>query len=186
MQLNPSKIPVKILGIDPGSLVVGFCLLESKKVGTYNPSDFRMTDAGVLQANKKLSHAHRIGELHQALYELVVEIKPTHCIMEQAFYGVNARSALRLGEARGALVSALSRIGIVVEEITPTQVKKTVTGSGHADKNQVRLAIEALLRVKLGNLPLDASDAAAIALSYGLSLAMIPSQPEPLNARELR
>jgi len=125
----------------------------------------------VIKANLELSFGERIGLLHEALYDLVVEWKPDLVIMEDAFFGANARSALKLGMARGALLAAVSRTGLPVKEVSPTHVKKTVTGSGAADKEKISLALKALIGFERGNLPYDATDALAIALCYGVTLS---------------
>ncbi len=162
-----------ILGIDPGSKVAGFAVLQVPDTHAFQPRHFKIVDAGSLKADLKQSHAERIGYMHEALYGLIGEWRPDICVMEKAFTGLNHQSALRLGEARGALIAAVRRHGIAVEEITPTAVKKTVAGSGHATKEQIALALQMLLQFNRGSLPYDVSDAVAIALAYGMSLSLV-------------
>lgn len=166
---------MRVVGIDPGSHIVGFgCLDLGKGQHVGNPNRWNVVDAGVLKADGKARHCDRITALHEALYALLDELKPDICIMERAFTGVNALSALRLGEARGALISAAGRLGIPLTEITPAEAKRTIAGNGAASKEQVSLALESLLRFKRGALPHDASDALAIAYCGALTAGVKP------------
>jgi crossover junction endodeoxyribonuclease RuvC len=122
---------------------------------------------GVLKADLSLSFHSRIGKLHLALCQLIETTKPTIGVIEKAFLGPNVQSALKLGEARGALVSALTRFELPIFEVAATQVKNHITGKGHASKAQVALALKALLGTDWGKIPYDATDALAIALTFG-------------------
>ena len=135
------------------------------------PNDFLLAEAGVIKSNLKLSHAERIGLLHDSLVSLIEELQPDVVVLEKAFYGVNVSSALKLGETRGALIAAARRFSLPVRELTPASVKKTIAGNGRASKEEVNLALRTLLKFELGSLPHDVSDAVALALCYGLSYA---------------
>lgn len=161
----------RILGIDPGSRIVGFALLEAKGRLPKQPRDFRVAEMGVLKADTSLSFTERIGFLHLGLCRLIEISKPTVCVMEKAFLGPNVQSALKLGEARGALLSALTRFNLEAFELSPTSVKQYITGLGHASKAQVSLALKALIGVQKGSLPYDATDALALALAFGIGVA---------------
>lgn len=132
-----------------------------------------MIACGTIRSKAGLSHTDRTGYLHDALYQLASQYSPEVCVMEKAFTGINPLSALRLGETRGALIAAVRRLGISVFEVTPTQVKKAITGQGHATKEQIAHALRYLLAFDRGDLPPDVSDAVAIGLSYGLSLGLL-------------
>ena len=159
-----------IIGIDPGSRVVGFAILRAKVAKPRMPRDFVVVDAGVIKTNVDLSMPERLGHIHDAVHGLTAELSPTHCAIEKAFYGVNASSALKLGEARGAIVAAVRRHGLAVFEITPAEVKRTIACAGAASKEDVCRAVTALLGFDRGKLPFDATDAVAIALACGLNL----------------
>ncbi len=161
---------LRILGIDPGSRLVGFGLLASSRRDPLGPRDFRVIDAGVLRAPLSESIHVRLGLLHDTLFELLETLRPDVCVIERSFHGVNASTAIKLGEARGALLAAVSRHKIPVTEITPAEVKRTVAGGGAADKERVALAVSSLLGFQRGALPHDATDALAIALTHGLSI----------------
>lgn len=164
----------RILGIDPGSKITGFCILAApyssgKSTGMFQPSLIKVIDAGVIRPHYKLSHSERYGQLHNTLHQIAMERKPDVCVIERAFTGINPNSALRLGETRGALISAVRRLSIDVAELSPTQIKKITTGQGHATKEQIARAMQILLGFERGDLPFDVTDAMAIALSHALS-----------------
>lgn len=157
-----------ILGIDPGSKLTGFGVLSSHP----NKSrSFWVKDAGVIRPTTQKSHSDRLGEIHEAVYNLIAECKPEVCVIEKGFTGINHHSALRLGETRGAIISAARRLEVKIVETAPTTVKKNVTGQGHASKEAISLSLKALLGFDRGGLPYDVTDAVAIALSYGMSSA---------------
>ena len=159
---------MRILGIDPGSRVIGFGLLECSKSGSMIASQYKIMEAGVLRANLELPLVQRIGSIHQAMYDLTKQLKPNYCVIESAFMGVNAQSALKLGQARGALISAMSRCDVPIHEIAPTKVKKLMAGVGHGTKEQVSEGVQRLLKVTIPDVPSDVTDALAIALSFML------------------
>ncbi len=163
----------KILGIDPGSRVAGFGLLQSRTRSPVVPRDFRILEAGVIRLDVASHLSDRLGHLHDAIAGMIAEATPTICVIEKAFCGVNASSALKLGEVRGAVISAVRRQGVPVAEITPAQVKMLIAGRGQASKQEVCSAIESCLQFSRGRLPHDATDALAIALAYGISQAAI-------------
>lgn len=167
---------VRILSIDPGSKITGFGLLEAPRLFA-NIRQTKLLAYGVLRSQLNLSHAERIGQLHEALYTLGEKYKPNLCVIERAFTGINPHSALRLGETRGAVIAAFRRLNIDIAEVSPTQVKKAITGQGHASKEAVQFALKQLLGIELSEFPLDASDAVAIGLSYSLSLGIAASPP---------
>ena len=160
---------MKIFGIDPGSQVAGFACLVTRTSVPLRSSDFALLGAGAIKMNRSLKHVTRIGELFRQIDLLLDEFKPDICVIEKAFFGVNVSSAIKLGEARGALIAAATKRGIVVGEITPAEVKRLVVGNGRATKEEVARCLKANLIIPDGNYPFDVTDAVAIALSYGLS-----------------
>lgn len=161
----------RIMGIDPGTLIAGFAVVEARKSLPMSPRDFQIVGAGVLRTQRSLSAWERIGIMHQSMHELMVEFQPKVCILENVFFGKNVNSAITLGQVRGAFISAASRSNISVEEIASTKVKKIISGNGHAGKEEVLRALHALMGFDKGKLPFDASDALAIALSFALTEA---------------
>ncbi len=167
----------RIIGIDPGTLLAGFAVVEATKPIPMHPRDFRILGAGVLRAQRSLSSWERIGMMHQSMHELMEEFQPKICVLENVFFGKNVQSAITLGQVRGAFISAAYRSRLKIAEIAPTTVKKMVSGNGHAGKEEVLNSLQALMGFNKGKLPFDASDALAIALSFALKLAWEPKWP---------
>ena len=159
----------RILGIDPGSRVCGFALVEAKKKHPIHVRDFELWDLGILKADIALSFPERIGLLHEKLYELIGELKPSHCVIEDSFCGNNPRSALKLGQARGALISAIQRHRLPIVELTPAHVKSMIAGRGAASKEELSRYLSMQFLKDFTKVPLDATDALAIALAFGVS-----------------
>lgn len=159
-----------ILGVDPGSKITGYAFLEVPEGLVVSPRELKILDAGVLKTAAPLSFPEKIGLLHGGLYHLVRIYQPLVGIFEKPFYGKNVSTTIRLAETRGALIAACTRQKIEIHEITPAEVKKSVTGSGQADKDTVALGLKSLLKFDLKDLPFDAADAVAIAFCYCMRL----------------
>jgi len=164
-----AQLPI-ILGIDPGSRITGYAFIQGKKSTPVLPRDFEIVDAGVLRIDSDIPYLERIGMLHEAVHQLMVQHQPQVCVLEKAFHDRNASTSIKLGELRGCYIAACSRLAIDVKEITPAEVKKTLTGNGRSEKEGVALAIKTLMGFDRGGLPHDVTDALAIALCFGLQL----------------
>jgi crossover junction endodeoxyribonuclease RuvC len=153
---------VRILGVDPGSRAAGWAVVS------FDDSP-RLVAAGVLRPPTDTPFAERLRALHDGLLAVAERERPDEAAVERVFSGVNPQSLITLGEARGVLLLALARAGIPVHEVTPAEIKKTVTGTGQAGKEQVRRMVLSLLGSPPGasRLALDAADAAAAALTHG-------------------
>lgn len=160
---------MKIVGIDPGSQVAGFAVIESLVPAPMNPRQYKVVDIGVWRFKRGLPHSERLATLHQVVFELLSSHKPDICVLEKAFGGVNIGSALKLGEARGVVVAAASRCQSELIQINPTHAKKSVTGKGHAGKDEVAQCLKLIMGFDRGNLPHDATDALCLALAFGLT-----------------
>lgn len=158
----------RILGIDPGSRVAGFAVLEALRDKPFHAKDFRYLDIGVINLPSSLPLGKRLGLLHDSLYRIGEMWSPEHCVIEKAFVGVNINSALRLGESRGAITCAVQRLSVTTSEISATRVKQLITGRGRASKEEVRKGLSYLFKTDFHHLPYDATDALAIALAFGL------------------
>ncbi len=160
----------RYLGVDPGSIVTGYACIEqdTKKIS----NKVKIIDVGVIKAEKSWDFVTRITALEASLAELIEELKPTHFSIEKAFSHKNPASALRLGEVRGVYILAASKAGLSIDQYTPKAIKKMVTGKGTASKEHVCQVLNTLLKIDLNHLPLDASDALAIAYSQSISNMM--------------
>lgn len=149
---------IRILGIDPGSRVTGFGVIE---VGRGKLS---YVTSGCIRVQGK-SLPEKLKSIFESVTEIVTEFSPTEMAVEQVFMRNNVASALKLGQARGAVICAGVIQELDVFEYSATQIKLAVVGKGHADKTQVQFMMRALL--KLPGLPQeDAADALACALCH--------------------
>jgi crossover junction endodeoxyribonuclease RuvC len=148
---------LRILGIDPGTNVTGFGIVE--RVG----ARLGHVAHGVIRPARAQSMALRLAEIHAGLAALIAEHAPTHVVIEKIFVAASSRSALVLGQARGAALAAVGAVGLPFDEIAPQQIKLAVTGNGAAEKVQVQAMVRRLL--VLDALPQrDAADALAAAI----------------------
>lgn len=153
---------LRVLGLDPGSRHAGYGLVE--RTG----GRVRSLDCGRLSPDPTLSQAERLAALAAGLEALVARLRPDCAAVERVFHGVNSRSLIVLAEARGALLAVLGRHGLPVVELTPSEVKSAVAGSGRADKRQVARMVALQLGLADSALPADATDALAVALCHAL------------------
>ncbi|WP_235935314.1 crossover junction endodeoxyribonuclease RuvC [Candidatus Laterigemmans baculatus] len=149
----------RFLGIDPGLNTSGYGVIET------SPRGIRLVEAGVIRTKSRASLEHRLGELHEALSEIVATLRPDMMALEQLFsHYERPRTAILMGHARGVICLAAQLAGIPVESYAPTRVKKLLTGSGRAPKSQMQLAVKLQLNLDTLPEPADVADALAIAL----------------------
>lgn len=152
--------PRRILGIDPGSLRTGFGLV------LVHGHTIKHISHGTIILNNKQSLAERLKFLAADLSELIKKYEPHQAVVEDVFFCKNPRSALILGQARGAVLAILGQNDIHVHSITPTAVKAHITGRGQANKFQIAQFVAMHLNISPPSSS-DASDALAIALAHG-------------------
>lgn len=170
-------IPVRILGVDPGTRNVGYGVLEVTTSGTAprrSATPFRYLECGVIEASPREDLTERIFIVAQALAEVIDEFVPAVMAIEKAFYGRNAASALKLGQARGALMLMARLRALPVFEYAPSQIKQAVTGHGRATKAEIQHRVGTLCQLQRPPAT-DAADALAIALCHGLQCNWRPS-----------
>ncbi len=151
--------PRIVLGIDPGSQFTGFGVLLSDGARIEHLSH------GVIAPPAEMSFARRVGIISEEIEALIARIRPHVAVIERVFLGRNADSAFKLGHARGVAVAAAVRGGAEVVEYATRAVKKGITGSGAASKEQVQLVLFAALGIR-ERARLDASDALALAFHH--------------------
>lgn len=152
----------RVLGVDPGSRVVGYAVVDRHERG-----QFHYRECGTIAAPARAPVAERLLELATGLREVIRELAPTEAALEDVFSHRNARSALVLGQARGAIQLVLAEHGLAVSAYPPATVKKTVCGNGRAAKEQVQQMVTALTGLKRPPAE-DAADALAIAICHCL------------------
>lgn len=154
---------VRVVGIDPGTSVTGWAVVD----GPFHHA--RALGYGSWRLHGTLSA--RLCRMSQSLAEILARYEPTVVVVERNFAGHNVQSALRLGEARGAILATLGAYAVEVAEYTPAAVKLAVTGSGRATKTQVQAMVTRLLHLS-GQPGVDAADALALALCHLQSKAV--------------
>ncbi len=159
LPLKSGRLKTRILGIDPGSLVTGYGIIDSD--GTYS----------VYVASKPLrvraeTLPQRLKLIFEGVTAVIQEHQPEVVAIEKVFMNRNADSALKLGQARGAAIVAAVMQGLPISEYTPRHVKQAVVGKGNASKEQVQHMVGVLLNYQ-GSLQSDEADALAVALSHG-------------------
>jgi len=151
-----------ILGIDPGTLVVGYGALRLTAGGP------EFVAAGVLRPRRTATVPERLGEIGAGLDALLVDLAPATVVVEEAFVARNVQSALRIGEGRGVALAAATRYGAGVIQLPPAVAKKTLVGNGAASKEQVAGMVRRLLGLAEVEAVLDATDALALALAHAI------------------
>ena len=149
-----------VLGIDPGTRVVGYGAVETTSAG------FACVSAGVLRCTSSRSVPERLGELGAGLERLLEDLRPGVVVVEEAFAARNVQSALRIGEGRGVALACAARFGSRVVQLPPAVAKKALVGNGGAHKQQVAAMVARVLGLRAPPEPLDVTDALALALTY--------------------
>jgi crossover junction endodeoxyribonuclease RuvC len=164
--------PVITLGIDPGTAICGFGVVELRD------GSVRMIDAGCIRTPPEATDAERLHQLHGALRTLISEHRPERVGVERLFFQRNVQTAMTVGQARGVALLAAAESAVPIDEPTPNEVKQTICGNGSADKAQVAAMVERLLGISLTGVPDDATDALAIAIGCAYRAA---SQPRAMT-----
>ncbi|MEZ6194780.1 MAG: crossover junction endodeoxyribonuclease RuvC [Planctomycetota bacterium] len=151
-----------VLGLDPGTAVTGWGLVSREG------SRLSCVEYGCWKTSAGTPLPRRLLQITEGLEALLARTRPDAVAIEQAFFGKNVQSALRLGEARGSLLLTCARLGIETHEYPTASVKKALVGNGRADKTQVQFMLTRLLRMSAPPEPLDASDALALAFTLAM------------------
>lgn len=154
---------MRIVGIDPGTARIGWGLIEGQK------QSYQMLRYGCIETEKTKQPQHRLQEIYQEVYGLLLTEKPDQVVVEELFFARNTTTAISVGQARGVILLAAAHANLPVFEYTPLQVKQSITGYGRAEKNQIQEMIKMILRLKEKPKPDDAADALAIALTHGFT-----------------
>ena len=151
---------MRVLGIDPSLQSTGFGIVEEKD-GRLCPIAF-----GVIKPTAKLPLHLKLAEIKSEIEEIIRTYGPAEASIENAFYAQNMKTALLLGQVRGAILVAVAATGRGLAEYSALEIKKAVTGYGQADKEQVLTMVRSLLGLDDDSIPLDASDALAAAICH--------------------
>jgi crossover junction endodeoxyribonuclease RuvC len=151
---------VRVFGIDPGSDRTGYGCVDS------DGRRHQLVGCGAVRAGAGPSFPEQLAIIHRELTALLSEYRPECVAIESIFHAVNARSALKLGHARGVAMLAAIEAGVAVVEYTPAEIKRSVVGYGRAEKPQVAQMVKLLLGLDAVPKPHDAADALAVAICH--------------------
>lgn len=148
-----------VLGVDPGSIVTGYGLIEKKQ------NQMSCIHAGTISSSNKIPFYKRIHKIYQSMIDIMERYHPQEMAIEDVFFAKNVKSALKIGHARGAVLIAAVENGVKIFEYTPLEIKQSVVGYGRATKDQVRSMVQVIL--KLEKEPgYDTSDALATGICH--------------------
>jgi len=150
-----------VLGLDPAIRTTGYAVIEAAE-GT----PVKLLDCGVIVNTPKMPHSECVRRLHGGVAELVNTFHCDCASLEDPFVGRNSRTAIILGMARGAILSALALAGVPAYSYTPAVAKQSAAGRGSATKEQVALMLACEFRINADAIPLDSTDAIALALCH--------------------
>jgi crossover junction endodeoxyribonuclease RuvC len=151
---------MRVLGIDPGSETTGFGLIDT------DGQRHQVVEYGAIRAVRGASFAERLLHIEDQLQQLIEKFRPDAVAIEEAFYAVNVKSALKLGHVRGVALLVAARAGLPIFEYSPLEVKSATVGYGRAEKHQVQQMVRIILGLPQVPEPHDAADALAVAICH--------------------
>ena len=152
-----------ILGVDPGSRICGFGVVEKTK------NKILLVEYGVVKVNlKNDSFDQRLLEIYKRLQQVIIRTKPDTSAFESLFFAKNVQSLVKLSHARGVAILAASESGISISEYSPREIKKSVTGNGNASKEQVQFMVKTILGIEETPDFFDITDALAVAICHAI------------------
>ena len=154
---------MKILGIDPGTGITGFGVIEA------DSTNYKMIDAGVIRTKPNSPLPSRLKIIYSHVKELLDEHKPEFMSVEKLFFAQNVTTAISVSHARGVVLLAGEQNGVKIAEYTPLQIKQALTGYGRAEKSQIQEMVRILLKLKVVPKPDDCADALAAAICHAMS-----------------
>ncbi|NLW22725.1 MAG: crossover junction endodeoxyribonuclease RuvC [Tissierellia bacterium] len=153
-----------ILGIDPGVAIVGYGIIE------LDGNKYRAIDYGCIRTDSDILFPDRLKIIYDELSLLIDKYKPRDMAIEEIFFNKNAKTALKVGQARGVEILSAVNKGLEIYEYTPLQIKQAIVGYGRAEKQQVQEMVRLLLNLKEIPKPDDVADALAVAICHGSCL----------------
>jgi len=161
--MEQSNRALTILGVDPGYAILGWGVVE------YQSSRHRLMGYGAVETDKGMPLPERLKKIYADLTGVIELYTPDVCAVEELFFNSNQKTAIMVGEARGAAILACANAGVEVFEYTPLQIKQALTGYGRADKHQVQEMVRQILGLEKAPRPDDAADAVAAAICHANS-----------------
>ncbi len=153
---------MRILGIDPGTGILGFGVIEADKGKT------QLVDGGVIRTPVKEDDAVRLQTIYDELDDVITQTKPHVMAVEKLFFAQNVTTAMTVAQARGVVLLLGQQHGLELYEYTPLQIKQALTGYGRADKKQMQEMVRVILGLKNIPKPDDCADALAAAICHSM------------------
>jgi crossover junction endodeoxyribonuclease RuvC len=152
-----------ILGIDPGTTVMGYGIIHVEK------SQLKLVNFGIIQLSKLPNHTDKLNRIFERVDGIIQEFLPDEMAIEAPFFGKNVQSMLKLGRAQGVAIAAALKNKVPFEEYSPRRIKQSITGNGNASKEQVAAMLQTIL--KFDDMPkyLDATDGLGVAVCHHFS-----------------
>lgn len=155
---------MRILGIDPGTGILGFGVIE------YSGRKAQLVDAGVIRTPVKEDDAVRLLTIYEELTDIILQTKPQQMAVEKLFFAQNVTTAMTVAQARGVVLLCGKQNKLDLFEYTPLQIKQALTGYGRADKKQIQEMVRVLLGLKDVPKPDDCADALACAICHSMTV----------------
>ncbi|WP_432798070.1 crossover junction endodeoxyribonuclease RuvC [Poriferisphaera sp. WC338] len=160
---------LRILGVDPGLSITGYGVVDIK-IGNIEPT---LVEGGVFKFKSKQSVEARLAQLYNDMKELIIEVRPDQLAIEKLYsHYAHPRTAIIMGHARGVILLAAQQAGMTLHHLGANEVKKSITGYGHASKEQIQRAVQSQCNLKDLPEPPDLADAIAIALTHARRIAV--------------
>jgi len=155
---------VRIIGIDPGTGILGFGIIESKN------GKVQLVDGGVIRTPVKEDDAVRLLTIYEELTDIIASTKPDEMAVEKLFFSQNVTTAMTVAQARGVVLLTAMQADLKISEYTPQQIKQALTGYGRADKKQIQEMVRIMLGLKEVPKPDDCADAIAAAITHAQTI----------------
>jgi crossover junction endodeoxyribonuclease RuvC len=155
---------MRIIGIDPGTGILGFGIIEADK------GKAQLVDAGVIRTPVKEDDAVRLLTIYEELTDIIADTKPQEMAVEKLFFARNVTTAMTVAQARGVVLLTAMQAQLKIAEYTPMQIKQALTGYGRADKKQIQEMVRVILGLQDVPKPDDCADALAAALTHSQNM----------------
>lgn len=155
---------MRILGIDPGTGILGFGIIDSDR------GKMQLIDAGVIRTPVKEDDAVRLLTIYEELTDIIAQTKPAMMSVEKLFFAQNVTTAMTVSQARGVVLLTGMQAGLQIAEYTPLQIKQALTGYGRAEKKQIQEMVRVILNLQEVPKPDDCADALAAAITHAMTV----------------
>jgi crossover junction endodeoxyribonuclease RuvC len=155
---------MRILGIDPGTGILGFGVIEVQQ------GQARLVDGGVIRTPVKEDDAVRLQTIFDELTDIITATRPAEMAVEKLFFAQNVTTAMTVAQARGVVLLCGKQAGLTIYEYTPLQIKQAITGYGRAEKKQMQEMVRVILKLKVVPTPDDCADALAAAITHSMTM----------------